>query len=443
MPEQTIVVAHREHLWWLLAEAAQLEHMIMCQYLFAEATLKDGEADGLTPDQADAVQRWRKTLHGIAVEEMLHLALVANLMCSIGAAPLLGRPNFPQRSGYFPAGLQLDLLPFGEQALRHFLYLERPEGMERQDAAEITPSAPPRVAVDAGELEPRGQEFATVGHLYRGIAGGLRGLSDRSGERALFVGSPRAQATPELLHWPQLIAVRDLQSALAAVEEIIEQGEGARGEWQDAHYGRFLGIWEEFGRLRRADPSFEPARPVLAAFTRQPFDVPAPQRLITDARTHHVAELAAVAYEMVLQLLLRLFTHTQETDEQLGVLVNSAIDLMAGALRPLASAMTRMPIGDAFPGNTTGFAFEMFYTMTNLVPWREPAWALLHERVALLADRCQDVVLQVGDEGADGVDAAVRDVVGQVHERAGAVAAALATHVPQELLAVPSAGPGR
>jgi hypothetical protein len=30
--EPKVVVAHREHLWWLLAEAAQLEHMIMCQY---------------------------------------------------------------------------------------------------------------------------------------------------------------------------------------------------------------------------------------------------------------------------------------------------------------------------------------------------------------------------------------------------------------------------
>jgi hypothetical protein len=34
MTEPKIVVEHREDLWWLLAEAAQLEHMIMCQYLF-------------------------------------------------------------------------------------------------------------------------------------------------------------------------------------------------------------------------------------------------------------------------------------------------------------------------------------------------------------------------------------------------------------------------
>ena len=57
-------------------------------------------------------------------------------------------------------------------------------------------------------LMPRGQEFLTVGHLYRGIEGGLRDLTARLGERGLFVGSPRAQATPELLRWPQLIAVR-------------------------------------------------------------------------------------------------------------------------------------------------------------------------------------------------------------------------------------------
>ena len=80
MTEPRIVVAHREHLWWLLSEAAQLEHMIMCQYLFAEFSLKNGTSDGLTGEQAEVVTRWRETLHDIAVDETLHLALVANLM---------------------------------------------------------------------------------------------------------------------------------------------------------------------------------------------------------------------------------------------------------------------------------------------------------------------------------------------------------------------------
>ena len=187
MDEPKVVVANREDLWWLLTEASQLEHMIMCQYLFAEFSLKNGTAEGLTPEQAEAVERWRGVLRGIAVEEMLHLALVGNLMAAIGAAPTFGRPNFPQRSGYFPSGVQLALLPFSEPALLHFLFLERPEGMERQDADEFVPAAPPREPLSPQELMPRGQEFLTVGHLYRGIEAGLRDLTERLGERGLFV----------------------------------------------------------------------------------------------------------------------------------------------------------------------------------------------------------------------------------------------------------------
>ncbi len=109
------------------------------------------------------------------------------------------------------------------------------------------------------EALPRGQEFATIGHLYRGIADGLRGLTASCGERAVFVGSLRAQATPELLGWPQLIAVTHLASALAAVEEIIEQGEGCTGDWRTAHYGRFLTMWQDYNDLRQRDL---PTRPV-------------------------------------------------------------------------------------------------------------------------------------------------------------------------------------
>ena len=427
MAEPRVVVVNREDLWWLLAEAAQLEHMIMCQYLFAEFSLKDGTSEGLSAEQAAAVERWRKVLRGIAVEEMLHLALVANVMSSIGAAPTFGRPNFPQRSGYFPSGIRLELLPFGERALRHFLYLERPEGMERQDAEGFVPGAPPREPLAEQELMPRGQEFLTVGHLYRGIEDGLRMLTARSGERAVFVGSPRAQATPELLHWPQVIAVTGLESALAAIGEIIEQGEGARGDWQHAHYGRFLAIWEEYHALRDQDPSFEPARRVLAAYTRQPFDVQTEVPVITDPIAHRVAELGTVAYELVLHLLTRFFTHTDETDAQLELLIGAAIELMAGVVRPLGVALTKLPVGPAHPELTAGPAFEMYYLMSNFVPWREPAWALLHERSSLFATNC-------GEAGADGE---VSAVLAAVSERAGSITDRLAAHVPAELRGSP------
>ena len=171
----------------------------MCQYLFAEFSLKDGVGDGLTTEQAEAVDRWRKKLRGIAIEEMLHIALVANLKSAIGAAPAFGRPNFPQRSGYFPAGVQLDLLPFGEQALDTSCSSNGPRAWNGTTRRASSGHADHASRSTEHETLPRGQEFATVGHLYRGIADGLRALSSRLGERALFVGSPRAQATPELL----------------------------------------------------------------------------------------------------------------------------------------------------------------------------------------------------------------------------------------------------
>jgi hypothetical protein len=97
---------------------------------------------------------------------------------------------------------------------------------------------------------------------------------------------------------------------------------------------------------------------------------------------------AALAYEVLLQLLTRFFTHTDETDEQLGVLIGGAIGLMADVLRPLATGLTTLPVGEAHPGRTAGFAFPMYYPMGNFVPWREPAWALLLQRLSLLVDRC-------------------------------------------------------
>jgi hypothetical protein len=423
MAETKLVVEHREHLWNLLIQASQVEHLIMCQYLYAGFSLKTGPDEGLTVQQADAVARWHEVLTGIAIEEMLHLALVANVMTAIGAAPSLGRPNFPRRSEYLPPGVQFALLPFGDAALTHFLYLERPEGMERADAAGFVPAAPPPDPVAADELMPRLQDFTTVGHLYRGIEAGLSHLADRLGERVLFAGPPRAQATPDLFRWPQLIAVTGLASARAAIDEIIEQGEGARGDWRPAHYGRFLGIWEEYQRLRDQDPDFAPARPVLPAFTRQPFDIAEPQPLLTDPVTRRVAESFNLAYEVLLQLLTRFFTHTDETDEQLRSLVEAAFSLMAGVMRPLAGALTAMPAGPEHAGRTAGPTFEMYYQMGNFVPWREAAWALLAERLAVLSGYCADT--------ASG--AAVPGAVAAAAEAAAAVSAQLAAHVPDEL----------
>jgi hypothetical protein len=57
-PEAPFVIEHREELIYMLCEAAELEHGIMCQYLFAAFSLRESEDEGLTADELAAVTRW-------------------------------------------------------------------------------------------------------------------------------------------------------------------------------------------------------------------------------------------------------------------------------------------------------------------------------------------------------------------------------------------------
>ena len=200
-PEAAFVIEHREALFYMLCEASELEHGIMCQYLYAAFSLKQSADEGLTAAEAEAVQRWRKHIFHIGAQEMLHLALVQNLLTATGAAPHLSRPNFPQPASHYPAGVHLALVPFGEEALRHFMFLERPEGMELEGAEGIDGPARDAMPLMAErDIVPQAQDFATIGHLYRSIEYGIRHLAEKFGERNLFVGPPRAQATSAYFH---------------------------------------------------------------------------------------------------------------------------------------------------------------------------------------------------------------------------------------------------
>ena len=49
--EPAIVVEDRKELTYLLCQAAELEHAVMCQYLYAAVSLKSTEGPGLREDQ--------------------------------------------------------------------------------------------------------------------------------------------------------------------------------------------------------------------------------------------------------------------------------------------------------------------------------------------------------------------------------------------------------
>src|SRR6201994_3485271 len=274
--EPPLQVESREELVYLLGEACEIEHGLMCEYLYAQFSLKRAVGEGISPEQLARVRAWEFILIGIIKQEMLHLALATNILTAVGAAPHFERPNLPILSRWYPPGVQIALLPFGERALRHFMYLERPEGMTLEDAEGFAaqPGIQPLASIDR-PVTAVPEPWQTGGHLYRGIEAGLASLCDRYGEDAVFIGPARAQAVTDIFEWPELIAVTDLASARQAIETIVEQGEGARGDWIRSHFGTFVGILEDLLAEQAADPAFNPARPVEPAFVRLPPDVEA------------------------------------------------------------------------------------------------------------------------------------------------------------------------
>jgi CDGSH-type Zn-finger protein/truncated hemoglobin YjbI len=420
-PETEFVIEHREALIYALCQAAELEHGIMCQYLFAVFSLKQSTAEGLTEAEAAAVTRWRKQVSHVAAQEMLHLALVHNLLSAIGAAPHLARPNLPVPANHYPAGVQLALIPFGEQALRHFMFLERPEGMDLADAEGLAAVGQAVPLISERDIVPQGQDFATVGHLYRSIEAGFEHLAATHGEDWLFVGPPRAQATAGNFRWPELVCVTDLASAKQAIEEILEQGEGPRGVWRDAHFGQFVNILDEYQQLRAANPDFNPVRPVLAANVRQ-HERHADHPVISDPLTARVTDLFNVSYEILLQVFERFFAHTEESDGQLQVLADATVTLMLGVIKPLGDLITTLPVGPAYPGRTAGPSFELFYENDYLMPHREAAWALLAERLDQAAWLCA----AIGSGRGTAIAGSLEPVLGAMRE----IARALAAHLP-------------
>ncbi len=110
-------------------------------------------------------------------------------MSSLGATPHFGRPSSDQPR-LSPAGVVVALrleLPVLD---RRSTSSDPRAWSSRTALASSNPSATSAVhAPTTPDVAPL-QDYSTVGHLYRGIRNGLESLSDRLGERALFLGQP-------------------------------------------------------------------------------------------------------------------------------------------------------------------------------------------------------------------------------------------------------------
>jgi hypothetical protein len=386
-------VTSREELMFLLTEAAQIEHLAICEYLYMAFSMKLDASDGLSEPQAAAAQRWERVISGIAAQEMLHLTLVNNLLTAIGGCPYFGRPFFPIMIKYFSPPMAMRLIPFGLEALKHSLFFERPEGVNVADVPEDVAFAYGLIPAqdEPDGIIPNALAVSTIKGLYYAVKDGLRMLVEKCGERGTFVGPPRAQATQAYFGWKELVPVTNLESALAAVEVIVEQGEGGGGVHRaESHFGRIARVTAELMKIEHADPAFTPAHPVVPSFVR-PLSAEPGAVLIQNHTTRAVAELFDASYEVLLQFLTRFFIHSHETDAMLHALADAAVDLMYSAIRPLGRLMARLPVGDHQPGLTAGPAFEVYPT-SYILPHHKAAWYVMQERLTEMVRYCDQTL---------------------------------------------------
>jgi hypothetical protein len=205
------------------------------------------------------------------------MALVGNLLNAVGGQPQIGRPGLvPTYPGRLPAPVLPDLIVrlrkcSIEQVKNVFMAIEQPE-QPVVDGRRFTGAVidPHKVNVDrAGTLhsiEPATERTLedwynkatytplTIGWFYNTIARAISRLDRnlaRTG-RTLFTGDPARQVS-----WPEapgtLYKVTDRKSALLAIYEIIEQGEGSPHDLnrdgvldpnEFGHYYRFKEIVE-------------------------------------------------------------------------------------------------------------------------------------------------------------------------------------------------------
>ncbi len=252
----------------LLKEAAEIEHSLMIQYLYAAFSLKSayrGLLDRGDPNTND--------LLGVAIQEMQHLADVNELLVELGAAPVLVRQDFSYEPDIYPFPLNLE--PMSRESLAKYVYCEAPEtALDRKHAK--TPE-------DVAFLDMLDAALGTsarpnlIGSLYGRVIDTLEEFSKQTGE------------------------IKDLDKWVKKLAEIKDEGE-------DGHFtffkAAFMGTHKAFKgrpdvwRLAKTDPNY----PAVDLPTN-PSAYVGHEHQIADPTTLSIAWLGNLQYWMVLMLL--------------------------------------------------------------------------------------------------------------------------------------------
>ncbi|QBC43861.1 iminophenyl-pyruvate dimer synthase VioB [Iodobacter fluviatilis] len=336
-------ISSKEELVKVLKQAVNLELSIMLQYLYAAYSLPNYAAGeqlvaskrwnveqlALVCGGADRRQYsgWRGTILEIAHEEMIHYLIVNNLLMSLGEPFFLGTPLFGSKAAEeFGLDTEFSFEPFSEHVLAKFVRFEWPH---------YFPSTGKSIA-DFYALIRRA--FANIPDLFS------REVAKSSGEHHLFLNELTNRKFPAYQ-----LEVNNRETALFAIDFVTEQGEGAAADspyYAQSHFNRLREISRT---LLTSEVPFEPAISVL----KNPALDPTPGcNTVLNPEARQLMVLYKGCHELTFHMMIQHFGQKPLGSLRRSRIMNAAIDIMAGILRPLSVQIMSIPSG--VPGRNAG-----------------------------------------------------------------------------------------
>jgi hypothetical protein len=321
-----------EAIFWLSA-AAEIEHALMVQYLFAAYSI-DPDSVPTANDARGQARDIKNRLLQISREEMGHFITVQNLLHIVGGPLHFGRQFSPFEAAIQPFRYRLE--PATLDSVAKYVIAESPnrplsELTLRPDPADdaaikkkMESDIAPRAERSNGgvELWHVGAVFKRLGELFQSELGDQDLLIDRPGLQAKWgdwgyqtpPGTDGAVVLVETLEGQTNAEVR--QRAVDAIRKIGDQGEAfdASSDGEESHFERFLAIYEKLERVEAAL-----GRPLALPVAPNPNTTPPPPATsnvalamgqdhldagrITKARALRWAELLNIRYRILLGCL--------------------------------------------------------------------------------------------------------------------------------------------
>jgi len=354
-PQATADLSPDEDLINLLVNAAEIEHGLMIQYLFASATA--GRTD------------LAEYLSILAIEEMGHFLTVQNLLIAFGAEPHMQHGDWIETAIFKPFAFRLEQA--SKASVAKYAIAEMPDEHSRH-IDEAQRAVLPAIFNDAVKSTgAQGVMPHRVGLLYAKIYWLLR-TSDAplpEGQSEPWEDFPIAEATENAPNWHitdglfrsdrlarlgllenwtapgRDLKVRKLarrEDALQAIADLSAQGEGFGGS-PDGHFDKLVRAWE----LPDSD------YPVLTSFAQDPWygDAAAGDNAgrtgdqITNPVAAAFAKMGDKAYEIVvLATAMSLLLPDEAINEDRASVAYASMACMKSCLLPCITLLARTPV---------------------------------------------------------------------------------------------------